>query len=208
MIHSFPLLPCPKCGNTNDANVPLCQGCPQKSGDYSICLKCGSVSKLNEFGLLEETSEFELGMLEDDTKELVSKVQEGIKNGCLSIDLSLKNIAQIGEAFGRTLSNRMSDLRNRIANDGIIPPQALDNVLVQAMVYELASSIISMLKVSDSLIDERGSSLLNKLRGGFNHVVRKFAELHGKDVKIVSIDLGDLEKEEEEDGKEHGPHRA
>lgn len=206
MIHSFSL-PCPKCSATNEGDVPFCQGCPQKTGDYSICLKCGSVSRLNEFGILEETSEFEMGTLEDDVKELVSKVQEGIKNGCLNIDLSLKNIAQIGEAFGRTLSNRMSDLRNRMANDGIIPPQALDNVLVQAMVYELASSVISMLRVSDSLTDERGSSLLNELRGGFNLVLRKFTELHAKNVNIVSIDMNDLEKEEE-DGKERGSRRA
>lgn len=203
MIHSFPI-PCPKCSHTNDADTPVCHGCPQKAGDYSICLKCGAVSKLNEFGILEEASEFEFGMLDEDVKELVSKVREGIKSGSMSFDLSYKGITQIGEAFGHSLANRMADLRNQMAQASIIPPQALDNVLVQAMVYELAASVVSMLRITGDLTSKPAVNFVNELRGAFNLVIRKFTELHARNVNIVSIDIDELEKEE--DGKEHESH--
>ena len=193
MIHSYHL-PCPKCGESNESQTSTCKDCPPKEGDYSICIQCGLISKVNEFDILEEITEFELGMMDSTLKEAVEQAREAIRAGSVSIDLGIQDILKMGDTFGRMFTNQMADLRNDLVKKELLPVQALDNVLVQAMVYQLATATISMLHATSDLHGDQGKALLLELRSAFNLVLKKFSELHGQNVKIVTVDINELEK--------------
>jgi len=181
---------CPKC---SDGGTVVHTGLPE----IMICAKCSTIYKSTEFGTLEEMTEFDLSLLEKEAQEVLTKLQELVR-GELKVDVSMKDIGKAGEALGIVMANSMTNFRNIVCEKQILPHPAVDNIIIQALISQLAIAVAMTVRRETDPEDEL-QKRMKILKGAFNFTLKGFIERFVSGTTIITLDVDDSEGKEAND---------
>lgn len=86
---------CPACGHETNGAMATQPGSPApRPGDLSVCFKCGVIVEFNSATKMRLLSEYEIGLLDADTREHLVKVQKAIADTKSSQDEELGSTAK------------------------------------------------------------------------------------------------------------------
>ena len=192
MSFSTPLADCPKCGKGQDRSTAIIGPNEEpKEGDFAVCWDCGAICKFTFLGFLEEMTEYEVENLPEEPRNAILKLQTDIRNGVLK-NPSPKAILAAAEYTGGLLAKQVSEIRDSVVAKGIVPAGIVNNIMVQAVAYQLAVAIMCALYKGDK--ENQGSEFI-EVRNMLNRTIIEVCKRFGRDYKTFEIDIPSKEDE-------------